>query len=137
MWPVANVTVSKGLSALQMFTIRTRTWSFIAEMSTAMVPFIGVVYDGKWFLKGLGSQREVLSEAYTPETNTWNPIGDGMVSGWRNPSISMNGKLYALDFRDGCKLRVFDEITNSWNKFIDSKLHLGSSRARGGCFCLL
>lgn len=94
-----------------------------------MVPFICVVYDGKWYLKGLGSQREVLSEAYIPETNTWTTVDDGMVAGWRNPSISMNGKLYALDCRDGCKLRVFNEATNSWNRFIDSKLHLGNSRA--------
>ncbi|KAL2486065.1 F-box/kelch-repeat protein [Abeliophyllum distichum] len=41
----------------------------------------------------------------------------------------MNGKLYALDCRDGCKLRVYNEATNSWNRFIDSKLHLGNSRA--------
>ncbi|PRQ35663.1 putative galactose oxidase/kelch, beta-propeller, galactose oxidase, beta-propeller [Rosa chinensis] len=98
-------------------------------MSTAMVPFIGVVHDGMWFLKGLGSHREVMSEAYSPEANTWNPISDGMVAGWRNPSISLNGQLYALDCRDGCKVRVYDRVTDSWNKFIDSKLHLGSSRA--------
>ncbi|CAH1438019.1 unnamed protein product [Lactuca virosa] len=52
-----------------------------------------------------------------------------MIGGWRNPSISMNGKLYALDCRDGCKIRVYEEDTNSWKRFIDSKVHLGSSRA--------
>ncbi|KAK7851750.1 f-box/kelch-repeat protein [Quercus suber] len=101
----------------------------LSDMSTAMVPFIGVVHNGMWFLKGLGSHREVMSEAYSLETNTWTPINNGMVSGWRNPSISLNGQLYALDCRDGCKLRVYDRTTDSWNKFIDSKLHLGSSRA--------
>ena len=69
-----------------------------------------------------------MSEAYIPETNTWTPISDGMVAGWRNPSISLNGQLYALDCQGGCKLRVYDSDTDSWNKFIDSKLHLGSSR---------
>ncbi|KAE8724197.1 F-box/kelch-repeat protein [Hibiscus syriacus] len=63
----------------------------LSDMSTAMVPFIGIVYDGK--------------------------------------CVSLNGQLYALDCRDGCKLRVYDGATDSWNKFIDSKLHLGSSRA--------
>ncbi|KAF2286256.1 hypothetical protein GH714_012685 [Hevea brasiliensis] len=77
----------------------------------------------------LGSHREVLSEAYEPETNSWTPVSDGMVAGWRNPSISLNGQLYALDCRDGCKLRVYDGASDSWNKFIDSKLHLGSSHA--------
>ncbi|KAK4440450.1 F-box/kelch-repeat protein [Sesamum alatum] len=121
--------IQRTLRSAEVYDPNRNRWSFISDMSTAMVPFIGVVYDGKWFLKGLGTHREVLSEAYTPETNTWSPINDGMVAGWRNPSISMNGKLYALDCRDGCKLRVYDEDTDSWNRFIDSKLHLGNSRA--------
>ncbi|GFZ20775.1 Galactose oxidase/kelch repeat superfamily protein [Actinidia rufa] len=65
------------------------------------------------FCRRLGAHREVLSESYIPENNTWVPISNGMVAGWQNPSISMNGKLYALDCRDGCKLRVYDEATNS------------------------
>ncbi|KAF8389097.1 hypothetical protein HHK36_025782 [Tetracentron sinense] len=103
-------------------------WSFIADMSTAMVPFIGVVYEGRWFLKGLGSHLQVLSEVYHPGTDSWNPAYDGMVAGWRNPSATLNGQLYALDCKDGCKLRVYDEETDSWSKQIDSKLHLGNSR---------
>ncbi|PRQ46410.1 hypothetical protein RchiOBHm_Chr2g0088801 [Rosa chinensis] len=31
--------------------------------------------------------------------------------------------------KDGCKLRVYDEATDSWSKHIDSKIHLGNSRA--------
>ncbi|KAJ0982269.1 hypothetical protein J5N97_010524 [Dioscorea zingiberensis] len=50
-------------------------------------------------------------------------------SRWRNPSISFNGNLFALDCRDGCRLRVYDGATDSWDKSFDSKLHLGSSRA--------
>ncbi|KAL0436736.1 UNVERIFIED_CONTAM: F-box/kelch-repeat protein [Sesamum radiatum] len=121
--------LQRTLSSAEVYDPNRNRWSFIADMTTAMVPFIGVVYDGKWFVKGLGAHREVLCEAYTPETNAWNPINDTMVSGWRNPSISMNGKLYALDCRDGCKLRVYDEGTKSWKRFMDSKLHLGNSRA--------
>lgn len=104
-------------------------WSFISNMSTAMVPFIGVVYEGKWFLKGLGSHRQVLSEVYQPETDTWEPVYDGMVTGWRNPSTTINGRLYALNCKDGCKLRLYDETTDSWSKHIDSKMHLGNSKA--------
>ncbi|XVF69774.1 hypothetical protein PTKIN_Ptkin11bG0108900 [Pterospermum kingtungense] len=70
-----------------------------------------------------------MCEAYNPETNNWTPVSGGMVSGWQNPSVSLDGRLYALDCRDGCKLRVYDGATDSWNKFIDSKLHLGSFRA--------
>ena len=44
-----------------------------------MVPFIGVVYEGKWFVKRLGPHWQVLSEAYQPETDNWYPIYDGMV----------------------------------------------------------
>ncbi|PIA53867.1 hypothetical protein AQUCO_00900449v1 [Aquilegia coerulea] len=121
--------IQRTLRSAEVFDPNKNKWSFVADMSTAMVPFIGVVYDGKWFLKGLGAQRQVMSEAYVPETNDWTPINDGMVSGWRNPSISLNGNLYALDCRDGCKLRVYDEATDSWKKFMDSKLHLGSSQA--------
>ncbi|RWW15322.1 hypothetical protein GW17_00020847 [Ensete ventricosum] len=52
-----------------------------------------------------------------------------MVTGWRNPSVCLNGRLFALDCRDGCKLRVYDAGAGSWSRHIDSKLHLGSSRA--------
>ncbi|KAI8526374.1 hypothetical protein RHMOL_Rhmol13G0302600 [Rhododendron molle] len=121
--------IQRTLRSAEVYDPNKSRWNFIADMSTPMVPFIGVVHNGKWFLKGLGSHREVLSEAYIPETNNWIPMSDGMVAGWRNPSISMNGKLYALDCHDGCKIRVFDETTNSWNRFMDSKRHLGSSRA--------
>ncbi|OVA20439.1 F-box domain [Macleaya cordata] len=121
--------VPRTLRSAEVYDPNKNKWSLIADMSTAMVPFIGVVYNGKWFLKGLGSHRQVMSEAYIPETNNWTSVNDGMVSGWRNPSISLNGHLYALDCRDGCKLRIYDGATDSWNKFIDSKLHLGNSRA--------
>ncbi|KAJ0657359.1 putative F-box domain, kelch-type beta propeller, F-box-like domain superfamily [Helianthus debilis subsp. tardiflorus] len=121
--------IHRTLRSAEVYDPNKHRWNFISDMSTAMVPFIGVVHNGKWFLKGLGAHREVLSEAYSPETNTWGSITNGMISGWRNPSISMNGQLYALDCRDGCKIRVYDEASSSWKRFIDSKVHLGSSRA--------
>jgi hypothetical protein len=121
--------IQRTLRSVEIYDPNRNRWSFVSDMSTAMVPFIGVVYNGKWFLKGLGSHREVLCEYYSPENNTWSPVNDGMVTGWRNPCMSMNEKLYALDCRDGCKIRVYDETTNSWNRFIDSKVHLGGSNA--------
>ncbi|XP_058113056.1 F-box/kelch-repeat protein At1g55270-like isoform X1 [Magnolia sinica] len=121
--------VHRSLRSAEVYDPNTNRWSFIADMSIKMVPFIGVVYDGRWFLKGLGSNRQVLSEVYVPESNSWYPVHDGMVSGWRNPSASLNGQLFALDCKDGCKLRVYDEASDSWSKHIDSRLHLGNSRA--------
>ncbi|XP_050227302.1 F-box/kelch-repeat protein At1g55270-like [Mercurialis annua] len=103
-------------------------WNFVSSMSTAMIPFIGVVHDGKWVVTGLGSNREVMNEAYDPETNSWIPSSRGLVAGLRN-TPSLNGRLYALDCWDGCKLRVYDSDTNSWNKLIDSKLHLDKCHA--------
>lgn len=117
--------VSRSLGSVEVFDPNKNRWSFVADMSTAMVPFIGVVYNGMWFLKGLGSHRQVLSEVYTPESDSWCPVFDGMVSGWRNPSLCMNGKLYALDCKDGCKIRAYDEASGSWASSIDSKQHFG------------
>ncbi|KAK6941635.1 Kelch repeat type 1 [Dillenia turbinata] len=119
----------RSLRSAEVYDPNKNRWSFISDMSTAMVPFIGVVYDGKWFLKGLGPHRQVLSEVYLPETNSWYPVYDGMVAGWKNPCASLNRQLYALECKDGCKLRVYDEANGSWSKHIDSKLHLGNSRA--------
>ncbi|GMH04507.1 hypothetical protein Nepgr_006347 [Nepenthes gracilis] len=124
-----NDGVHQSLRSAEVYDPNKNRWSFISDMSTAMMPFIGVVYEGKWYLKGLGSHRQVLSEVYHPESNSWYPIYDGMVEGWRNPSASVNGKLYALDCKDGCKLSVYDKATDSWNKHVDSKAHLGNSRA--------
>ncbi|KAJ0961348.1 hypothetical protein J5N97_000555 [Dioscorea zingiberensis] len=94
-----------------------------------MVPYIGVVHEGRWFLKGLGPHRQVHSEVYLPETESWSPVLDGMVSGWRNPCACVNGRLYALDCKDGCKLRVYNDAADSWSNHMDSGLHLGSSQA--------
>nr|KYP41782.1 F-box/kelch-repeat protein At1g55270 family [Cajanus cajan] len=107
-------------------------WSFISEMSTAMVPLYSFVHNGTWFYKGnaIGSGNS-MCEAYSPETDTWTQVSNGMVNGWSNhcKCISLNGQLYALDCRDGCKLTVYDRETDSWKNFIDSKVHLGSSPA--------
>jgi hypothetical protein len=59
----------------------------------------------------------------------WSATGNEMVTGWRNPSISFNGRLYSSDCRDGCKLRVYNREAGSWTRFIDTRHHLGSSRA--------
>ncbi|KAL2334750.1 hypothetical protein Fmac_015963 [Flemingia macrophylla] len=107
-------------------------WNFISEMSTAMVPLYGFVHNGTWFFKGnaIGSGNS-MCEAYLPETDTWTQVTNGMVNGWGNhcKCISLNGQLYALDCQDGCKLAVYDREADSWKKFIDSKVHLGSSPA--------
>ncbi|GAB2300354.1 hypothetical protein Dimus_034393 [Dionaea muscipula] len=120
----------RSLRSAEVYDPNKNRWSFISDMSTAMVPFIGVFYQGKWYLKGLGSHRQVLTEVYHPESDSWYPVYDGMVAGWRNPSASLNGRLYALDCKDGCKIRVYDEASDSWgNHIIDSKAHLGNSKA--------
>lgn len=124
-----NEGVTRSLRSAEVYDPNKNRWSFISDMSTAMVPFIGVVYEGKWYLKGLGSHRQVLSEVYHPESDNWYPVYDGMVAGWRNPSVSLNGHLYALDCKDGCKLRVYDDSSDSWSKHIDSRAHLGNSKA--------
>ncbi|KAL8152569.1 hypothetical protein V2J09_010329 [Rumex salicifolius] len=124
-----NESGTRSLRSAEVYDPHKNRWSFISEMSTAMVPFINVVYGGKWYLKGLGSHRQVLSEVYHPESDSWFPVYDGMVAGWRNPSASLDGKLYALDCKDGCKIRLYNEESDSWSKHIDSKAHIGSSKA--------
>jgi hypothetical protein len=123
-----NEGVNRSLRSAEVFDPNKNRWSFVADMSTSMVPFIGVVYQGKWFLKGLGHHRQVLSEVYRPDVDRWDPVYDGMVAGWRNPSGLLNGKLYSLECKDGCKIRVYDEESGSWSKHIDSKVHLGNSK---------
>lgn len=122
--------IQRTLRSAEVYDPNRNRWAFVSEMTSSMVPFIGVVYHGKWFLKGLSSHRQVLSEVYTPETNTWSPINNSeLINGWRNPCLSLNSRLYALDCRDGCKVRVYDDATDSWNRFADSRFHLGNSRA--------
>ncbi|CAL9750832.1 unnamed protein product [Musa acuminata subsp. burmannicoides] len=119
----------RTLRSAEVYDPNKNRWTSIAEMSTGMVPLIGVVYEGNWFLKGLDSDGQDVSEVYAPTTNTWSTVSGGIVTGCRNPSISLNGRLYASDCRDGCKLRVYEGATDSWNKFMDSEHHLGNSKA--------
>ncbi|KAG6487214.1 F-box/kelch-repeat protein At1g55270-like [Zingiber officinale] len=121
--------VRRSLRSSEVYDPSKNRWSFVAELSSPMVPFAGAVYQGKWFLKGLGAQRQVLSEVYVPESDTWESVLDGMVSGWRNPSVCIDGKLFASDCKDGCRLRMYDPATDSWRRGRDSKAHAGSSRA--------
>jgi hypothetical protein len=59
----------------------------------------------------------------------WSGTGNEMVTGWRNPSISLNGHLYSVDCRNGCKLRVYNREMGSWTRLIDTRHHMGSSRS--------
>ncbi|XP_010535866.1 PREDICTED: F-box/kelch-repeat protein At1g55270-like [Tarenaya hassleriana] len=125
-----NEGVNRSLRSAEMYDPNKNRWMFIADMSNAMAPFLGIVYKQRWYLKGIGSHRQVLSVAYEPATDSWNPVfDDAMVTGWKNPTAVLNENLYCLDCKDGCRLRVYDEISGSWGKLIDSKVHLGSSRA--------
>ncbi|WOK97055.1 hypothetical protein Cni_G05763 [Canna indica] len=119
------------LRSAEVYDPNRNRWSFVSEMSAAMVPFIGVVYGNRWFVKGLGVQQQVLGDAYFPETDTWHPaaLRRGMASGWRNPSVCLNGQLYGLDCGDGCRVRVYNAAMDSWSRCADSGMHLGSSRA--------
>lgn len=118
--------IQRTVRSAEVYDPNQNRWSFISEMNPSMMPFIDVVHNGTWFLKEIGSDHSVTCEAYSPETDTWIPVSNGMVNGWHDPCISLNGQLYVVDCRDGCKLTVYD---TSWKKFIDSKLHLGSSHA--------
>ncbi|OEL24128.1 F-box/kelch-repeat protein [Dichanthelium oligosanthes] len=91
--------IQRTLQSAEVYDPNRNRWACITEMNNGMVPFIGVVYDGKWFLKGLDSHRQVTSEVYLPSSNAW----------------------------DGCKLRVYDDNTGTWTRFMDSKHHLGSA----------
>ena len=121
--------VQRGLKSVEEFDPRKNRWSAVADMGAPMVPLIGVAHGGSWFIKGLSSHRQVVSEVFSPELNQWQPVREGMVAGWRNPSMSFKGRLYAVDCKDGCMLRVYDESSDSWARFVDSNAHLGSSKA--------
>lgn len=118
-----------SLKSAEVYDPNRSKWSFISEMSTSIVPFFGVVYGDKWFLKGLGSHRQVICEMYVPSLNQWSTVVGGIVDGWQTPSGTLNGQLYALDCKDGCRMRVYDSVNDSWDRLIDSKLHLGNSHA--------
>ncbi|XP_047312721.1 F-box/kelch-repeat protein At1g55270-like [Impatiens glandulifera] len=98
-------------------------WSFILDMDVGMVPVSSIVYRGEWILKG------IVSGSYRPESNRWFSVSGGLVSGWRNPCGTLNGKIYALDCKDGCRIRVYDEKDDSWSKRIESQMHMGNSEA--------
>jgi hypothetical protein len=118
-----------GLRSAEVFDPAKNRWSFVAEMAAAMVPFVSAVHGGRWYVKGLDAQQEVLSQAYSPETDSWSVVLDGMVTGWRSPSACLGGRIYAADCRDGCRLRAYDEAGDAWTACADSKQHRGSSQA--------
>lgn len=118
-----------GLRSAEVFDPAKNRWSFVAEMTAAMVPIVSAVHRGQWYVKGLGAQQQVLCQAYSPEADAWSVVLDGMVTGWRSPSACLDGRLYASDCRDGCRLRAYDEAADTWTTCVDSKQHRGSSQA--------
>ncbi|KAI3888255.1 hypothetical protein MKW92_010123 [Papaver armeniacum] len=130
--------VHRSLKSDEVYDSNKNMCSFISNMETIMVPLIGVVHNGKWFLKGLVKRRGYPNIPqsktfppiiYHPETDSYNSVYNGVVAGWRNPSISTNVNLHALDRKDGYILRIYDVSTDTLGNHMDSKLHLVSSRA--------
>lgn len=120
-----------GLRSVEVFDPAKNRWAFVSSMATALVPFVSAVHGGRWYVKGLGADRQVLSQVYTPETDSWSTVAalDGMVAGWRSPSACLDGRLYAADCKDGCRIRSYDEATDAWCGCADSRRHMGSSHA--------
>lgn len=116
------------LRSAEVYDPNKNRWAFVADMTVAMMPLVGVVYGGKWFLNGLSSHRQVTNEVYMPATDHWSITVNGPMAGWHNPSALLHGQLYALDCPDGCKLRVYDDVSESWCRSVDSKVHLGNSK---------
>ncbi|MCO5568198.1 hypothetical protein L7F22_021894 [Adiantum nelumboides] len=116
------------LRSAEVYDPNKNRWAFVSDMTVAMMPLAGVVHGGKWYLKGLNSHRHATSEVYMPATDHWSLANDGPLAGWQNPSTSLHGQLYALDCPDGCKLRVYDDLSESWCPSVDSKVHLGNSK---------
>ncbi|XP_047321504.1 F-box/kelch-repeat protein At1g55270-like [Impatiens glandulifera] len=128
-----NEGIHQPLRSAEVYDPSKNRWSFIPDMDVGMVPLSSIVYDGKWVLKGIGSHNwQIVSGAFQPETNRWFPVSGSLIQGWKNPSATLNGKMYAFDCKDGCRLRIYDEKVDSWSKRIDSKSHLGSSKAFDG-----
>ncbi|XP_062218517.1 F-box/kelch-repeat protein At1g55270-like [Phragmites australis] len=118
-----------GLRSAEVFDPAKNRWSFLSDMAAAMVPFVSAVHGGRWYVKGLSAQQEVLSQVYSPEADAWSVVLDGMVTGWRSPSACLDGRLFAADCKDGCRLRAYDEALDAWTTCFESKQHEGSSQA--------
>lgn len=118
-----------GLRSAEVFDPAKNRWSIVAEMAAPMVPFVSAVHGGRWYLKGLGPQQQVVSQVYAPEADAWSVVLDGMVTGWKSPSACLDGRLYAADCKDGCRLRAYDEAADAWTVCIDGEQHRGSSQA--------
>ncbi|TVU02503.1 hypothetical protein EJB05_24748 [Eragrostis curvula] len=120
---------SGGIKSAEAFDPAKNRWSIVADMAAAMVPFVGAVHGGRWYLKGIGAGQQVVSQVYSPEADAWSVVLDGMVTGWRSPSACLDGRLYAADCKDGCRIKAYDEAAGEWNACVDSKQHRGSSQA--------
>ncbi|XP_040376417.1 F-box/kelch-repeat protein At1g55270-like [Oryza brachyantha] len=120
-----------GITSAEVFDPAKNRWSFVSDMAALLVPFVSAVHGGRWYVKGLGAQRQVVSQVYSPETDAWSAVPelDTMVAGWRSPSVSLGGRLYAADCKDGCRLRAYDEAAGAWTGCVDSGHHVGSSHA--------
>ncbi|KAG8070367.1 hypothetical protein GUJ93_ZPchr0006g44437 [Zizania palustris] len=120
-----------GLRSAEVFDPAKNRWSFVSDMAASLMPSVSAVHGGRWYVKGIGEQQQVMSQVYSPETDAWSAVLelDGMVTGWRSPSVSLGGQLYAADCKDGCRLRAYDEATGAWSGCFDSGHHLGSSHA--------
>uniref|UniRef100_A0A0D9VDH8 F-box domain-containing protein n=1 Tax=Leersia perrieri TaxID=77586 RepID=A0A0D9VDH8_9ORYZ len=128
-----------GMTSAEVFDPAKNRWSFVSDTPSPLsLPSVSAAHGGRWHVKGLGPQRQVVCHVYSPEANTWSPAVelDAMVAGWRTPSASLSvaaaddggRRLYAADCKDGCRLRAYDEGAGAWSGVaVDGGIHAGSS----------
>ncbi|XP_026397827.1 F-box/kelch-repeat protein At1g55270-like [Papaver somniferum] len=103
-----------GFESAEIYDPLKNRWFFVADMTRRMLVEDGYVYNGMWFLTGVYGSEQNINEAYNPETNKWIQIGNGLVASRRNPTIVIDGNLYIVSCKDGCKLDLCDASTNMW-----------------------
>lgn len=107
-------------SKLEIYDLKTNTWSQGADMPTARYTMTSELYKGKIYVIGgsMESRECRYLEIYDIATDTWT-TGESMVRGYDYmymTSVVHNGKIYAIGKQ---VIQVYDINTNTWSVLTD------------------
>ncbi|EPS73388.1 hypothetical protein M569_01370 [Genlisea aurea] len=98
-----------------------------------------VGWRGKLFMVNVKGEAAKEGAIYDAESDSWGPMPEGMLGGWRGPAAAMEERtIYVVEETKGL-LKQYDHVRDAWVEVLESPLLRGAEQmaAAGGKVCVV